>query len=179
MATSAGFVPNRVERVKLREGAVADLTLVLRRQLKRPEVGDPAPPFFVKTLSGEAIGLHDLRGKFVLLHFWHPQVDNCAADFPHLKAVRTRFGRPERLVILGFCLANDPKQILRLIKDKGLVWPQVFARDGWSDATVLEYEVGIPATILIGPDGRVIVRDLQGPQIEEAVAKALGGDVRK
>jgi hypothetical protein len=32
---------------------------------------------------------------------------------------------------------------------------------------------GIPAVFLIGPDGRILARDLRGPAIEQAITKAL------
>jgi peroxiredoxin len=176
---SAGFVANRVERVKMGEGTSAEITLVVRPQPKPPQVGDLAPPFFVKTRDGQAISLDDLRGKFVLFHFWHPQNDECAPEAANLKAVKTRFGSSERLVMLGFCPVFDSKPALEFIKDKGLTWPQVFCRDGGFDATIQEYELNIPAAVLIGPDGRVIARDLQGKKIEEAVAKALRDDKSK
>ncbi len=175
-AWSPGLMPNRIERVKLPEGTTAQVTLVLRRQSKRPEVGDPAPPFFVKALDGQAISLFDLRGKFVLLHFWHPQWNNAMEEVPHLKAVQKRFGPGNRLAIVEFCLHKDRQEVEKVVKEKELTWSEVIVRDGWMDATVMEYGAGVPNSILIGPDGRVIARDLQGDKIEEAVAKALASE---
>jgi peroxiredoxin len=178
-ASSFGFIPNRVERIKLPEGAAAEITLVVRPQPLQPRVGDIAPPFFVKTRDGQAISLHDLRGKYVLLHWWHPQYDNCAPEVAHLKAVSARFGSSGRLVILGFCPLIDPTAAVAFIKEKALTWSQVICRDGTWDATMQDYEANIPTAILVGPDGRLLARDLQGKAIEEAVAKALRVDKAK
>jgi hypothetical protein len=35
---------------------------------------------------------------------------------------------------------------------------------------------GIPSIFLIGPDGKIIARELRGEAIKEAVGKALGKD---
>ena len=99
----------------------------MRVQPKPPEVGKPAPPFFVKTLDGQALSLDDLRGKFVLIHFWMPIRGLNEAS--SLKAVHDRYIKDGRLVMIGFGLANDPAEATKFIKDHGLVWPQVVLRD--------------------------------------------------
>jgi hypothetical protein len=174
-AWSPGFVPNRVEHLKLREGSSAELTLVLRRQPRPPLAGNLAPPFFVRTNDGRAVSLDDLRGKFVLLHFWHPQWDNCVQELPGLKKLHDRFGKNERMTFLGFCLVKDPAEALKIIKGKEVTWPQVTLRDRWNDSIIVEYQAGqLPNAILIGPDGKLIARDLQGDKLDEAVKKAMG-----
>jgi hypothetical protein len=53
-------------------------------------------------------------------------------------------------------------------------WTQGFLGD-WSKSDVPEHfgVEGIPAIFLIGPDGKIIARDLRGEAIKTAVAKAL------
>jgi hypothetical protein len=173
-AWATGFVPNRVRRVKLQEGAAIDLTLTLKRQPKAPELGDFAPPFLVKALGGEPLSLGELRGKFVLLHFWSPFDDNCLQDLVRLKALRDRFGKDDRLAMIGFCLAASAQDVIKVIKEKGLSWPQVILRDRVADSIVLEYEANeLPKTFLIGPDGKLVGKEL-GEGVGQAVAKALG-----
>ncbi len=173
-AWATGFVPNRMQRLKLREGASIDVTLTLKRQPKPPGIGDFAPPFLVKTLGGEALSLGDLRGKFVLLHFWNPVDDNCLQELMRLKALRDRFVKNDRLAMIGFCLATHSKDVTKVINEKELSWPQVILRDRVADSIVLEYEAGeLPKTFLIGPDGKLVGKEL-GEGVGEAVAKALG-----
>jgi peroxiredoxin len=175
VAWSLGFVPNRIERVTLREGSSAEVTLVLRRQPRPPAVGDVAPPFFVRTIDGQAVSLDDLRGRFVLLHFWHPAWDNCVQELPNLKKLHARFGKDQRLAMLGFSLVKDPAEAAKVIEGKALNWPQVTLRDRWNDAIVVEYQASqLPNSILIGPDGKLIARDLQGDKVEDALTKAMG-----
>ena len=56
-------VPRELHRINLPEGGSAELTLVLRKRPKPPEVGKPAPAFAVKTLDGRELSLAGLRGK--------------------------------------------------------------------------------------------------------------------
>jgi peroxiredoxin len=175
VASAPGFVSNRVQRVRLREGTVAELTLVVRHQPHPPAAGDHAPPFFVRANNGEVISLDDLRGNFVLLHFWHPAWVNCVQELPRLKKLHDRFGKGQRLALLGFCLVKDKAEAVKVIKDKELTWPQITLWDRWNDSIVVEYQAAqLPNAILIGPGGQLIARDLQGDKIDEAVLKALG-----
>ena len=175
-AWATGFVPNEVHRLKLAEGAVTHLSLTVRRQPRTLKVGDFAPPFLVKTIAGEGLALADLRGRFLLLHFWNPGDDNCLPDLARLKAVRARFGKDDRLAMIGFCVVADSAAVTKFIMEKALSWPQVILRDRVADSIVLEYAAAeVPKMFLIGPDGKVVGRDLTGADVEDAVARAFKG----
>ena len=161
------------QRINLPEGGSAELTLNLRKRSKPPEVGQPAPPFAVKTLGGRELSLSGLRGKLVLIHFWAPA--RGITGLPSLKAIHARFGKDERFVMLGLCVADRHADAESVIKASGLTWPQAVLRDSGADALELDYVVRRPyPPFLIGPDGRLIAKDLQGEPLEKAVAQALG-----
>jgi peroxiredoxin len=174
-ACALGFVPNRVHRVTLAEGSSLDLSLVLKRQPKELLVGEFAPPFLVKTLAGDVVGLGDLRGKFVLLHFWSPQINNCVIELPGLQAVCDRFVKDGRLAMIGFCLTTELDELNKIVKSHRISWPQVMLRDRWADSIVAEYDAGqVPKTFLIDPAGKLVAKDLTNDKVAEAVANALG-----
>ncbi len=167
------YVPQRIERLKLPEGASKALTLTLRKRPKPLEVGRPAPPFSVKTLDGHELSLAGVRGKTVLIHSWAPL--RGIADLASLKAIHDRFGKDERFIMISLCLANNPADAERVIKANGLTWPQAVLRDRGGDPIVLDYAVRPPySPFLIGPDGQLIAKGLQGKPLENAVAAALG-----
>ena len=172
-ANGGGYVPQRLQRINLPEGGTAQLTLILRKKPKPPQVGKPVPSFSVKTLDGRELSLVGLHGKTVLIH-------SCNATFgfqelPSLKAVHDLFGNDERFAMIGLWLVNDPTDAEDLIKANGLKWPQAVLRDRGQDPIVMDYGAWPPPkSFLIGPEGRLIAQDLQGDPLQKAVAEVLG-----
>ena len=166
------YVPRELHRINLPEGGSVELNLVLRKKPKPPEVGKLAPAFAVKTLDGRELSLAGLRGKVVLLHFGYPV--HGLQGLPTLKRIHDRFGRDERFAILGLNLGSDTADVEHIIKANDMTWPQAVLRDRGADPIVLDYNVGPPyPTFLIGPDGNLIARGLEGEPLEKAVAEAL------
>jgi hypothetical protein len=176
VAATEDYVPRSVPRLKLPEGGSTELTLVLRKRPKPPETGKPAPPFSVRTLDGTLLSRDGLRGRFVLLHFWCPNAaSNGLADLPHLKAVADRFGKADRFTMVSLCLVDDPEVAVRIIKLSGLSWAQAILRDTGFDPIAIDYHpFPTPTSFLIGPDGRLISKDLSGIKIEKNVTESLG-----
>ena len=56
-------------------------------------------------------------------------------------------------------------------------WPQYFDGKGWANEIAQRFGIGsIPATFLIGKDGKVVASNLRGEALEDAVTKALAGE---
>ncbi len=172
-ARATGYVPLRIEHRSVHEGNEVGLTLVMRKAPKPPAAGTPAPAFKVGLVDGRSMSLGDLRGKFVLVHFWFPVIPPGPNEIESLRAVHDRFGKDDRLVMLGFCLAYNPEGAERVIRAQRITWPQAVLRDASNDPIAQDYTQ--TGALLIGPDTRVLARDLTGQKIVEAVAKALGG----
>ncbi len=167
-----GYVPRKLQRINLPEGGSAELTLVLRKRPKPPEVGKLAPAFTVKTLDGRELSLAGLRGKVVLLHFDYPV--HGLPGLPTLKKIHDRFGGNERFAMLGLHLGNDTAEVERIIKANEMTWPQAVLPDRGADPIVLDYNAGPPyPAFLVGKDGNLIAKGLEGEPLEKAVAEAL------
>jgi len=68
-----------------------------------------------------------------------------------------------RQVLVGFTAKNE------------MPWPQYFDGKYRQNAIAVDYLINaIPAMLLIGKDGRIIRTQARGPQLEAAVAAALG-----
>jgi len=176
VAGSRDYVPKSVPRVNLPEGGSTELTVILRKRPSHPETGKPAPPFSVRTVDGTPLSLDGLRGRFVLIHFWAPNLANHGlVDLPHLKVVADQFGKDGRFTMISLCLVDDPEVALRIIKVRGMSWGNVVLRDHGLDPMALDYQpFPIPKSFLIGPDGSLVAKDLNGAQIEKSVTAALG-----
>jgi protocatechuate 3,4-dioxygenase beta subunit len=172
-AGSTDYIPVRVQRISLPEGATCDVTLTIRRRPTPLKVGDPAPPLSVDTLEGRHLRLVDFRGKYLLLHTWSPYHGG-DRDVPSLRMIRTRFGA-DRLAMLGLCFAVDPDSARTSVRDQSVSWPQAVLRDRGNDPFIQNLGFSWPPkTYLIGPDGAIVARDLDADKIEKSVADALG-----
>ncbi len=136
-------------------------------------VGEAAPDFAVKALDGKDLTLADFRGKFLLLDFWATWCAPCVAEIPNLDAVHKAFGADPRFAIVSLSLDETPADASTLVKSQKMAWHQ-----GWigpeSQIATAYNATAIPATFLIGPDGRIVATDLRGEKLKAAVAEALG-----
>jgi AhpC/TSA family len=168
---SREYIQKGLPRVNLLEGGSTQL-IVLRKRPAPSEVGQPAPSFSIRALDGRTLSLDGLRGKTVLLHFWAPIFG--LQDASVLKAVHQRFGQDRRFAMIGLCLSNESEAAGQSIRTMPLQWPHAVLRDRDLDPIAIAYgpERQYNA-FLIGPDGRLIARDLEGQALEKAVAGAL------
>jgi RNA polymerase sigma factor (sigma-70 family) len=135
-------------------------------------VGEMAPTFAIKTLNGQPLRLADFRGRFVLLDFWATWCGPCLEQEPHLKDVYDSFGKDDRFALLSLSLDDSPEVPHNHVAKHGLKWTQGFL--GQASPVTEHYGVAsIPQILLVGPDGKIVAKDLGGPGIKAAVSQAL------
>lgn len=179
-----GIVPQNVGYLTMKftvpeiPGGFSDepLDLGTLKPMPKPslKVGQEAPAFDVETLEGKRLKLSDLRGKYVLLDFWATWCGPCIAEIPEMKAVYERFGNDDRFAMVSLSLDAEKDAPRKFVAEKALAWHQGFLGE-WANGGVQHtYHVeAIPATFLIGPDGKLVAKDLRGIAIGSAVAQAL------
>ena len=91
---------------------------------------------------------------------------------PNIQRVHDEFSKDSRFVIIGVSVDDRDSDVAATVKAMKLSWLQGFA--GPDSPAVSDYgATAIPATLLIGADGKILATELRGERTRAAVAKAL------
>lgn len=131
-------------------------------------VGDIAPEFEQLNLKRKPVKLSDFRGQYVLLDFWASWCKPCRKANPDLVKLYQQF-KSDKFTVLGVSLDNDEEKWKKAIAVDQLDWYHVSDLKGWKNEVAQQYGImGIPQNLLIGPDGKVI---LKNARVSELAAK--------
>jgi len=137
-------------------------------QMKNGEI--VAPNFALLDVNGKAVKLSDFRGDLVLIDFWASWCGPCRQESPNMVKLYNKF-KNKNFTILSVSLDNDPTKWKEAIQQDGLIWPtHVSDLRGWESGMPQLYGFdGIPFTVLVNPEGKLIAKGLRG----EALASTI------
>ena len=121
------------------------------QQLK-PWTGGATPPLAIQDLEGRPHRLQDYRGKVVLVNFWATWCVPCREEIPSMNRLQASLaGQP--FAVLAVNLGESEPRIRRFMEQVPMEFTVLLDRDS-SVAKTWQARI-LPASYLIGPDGRI------------------------
>lgn len=114
---------------------------------------NPAPDFVLKDLAGNAVRLHDLKGKVVLLNFWATWCPTCRFEMPSMESLHKELG-PKGLVILAVALRESAVDVQPVYREHDLTFTALL--DGDARASELYDIWSLPTTFVINKQGSFV-----------------------
>lgn len=103
--------------------------------------------------ASEALDLAGYRGKVVLVDFWASWCKPCRDSFPWLNVMQRKYGE-RGLVVIGVNVDRERADAQRFLKDVPAEFTLIYDPEG---ALASRYELmGMPASFVFGPDGKLV-----------------------
>lgn len=158
----------------------ADRPIVLGSQGPLDWFETPAAPpdLTLQDAKGGERKLADFKGKVVLLNLWATWCAPCVKEMPALDKLQTDLGGADFEVVALSLDRGGARQVEPFFKQTGIT-----SLTMWLDpkgAAMSAFKVrGLPTTLLIGRDGKLLAKlegdaDWAGPQAKAVIREALG-----
>ncbi|WP_109829918.1 TlpA disulfide reductase family protein [Reichenbachiella versicolor] len=158
-------LPSSPYTVELRE--TADSFKVLAIGADAPEIDLPTP-------SGENLKLSSFKGKYVLIDFWAAWCGPCRRENPNVVKMYQEY-HDKGFEILSVSLDRSKDKWVEAIAQDGLIWNHVSDLLYFNSKAAQTYQINaIPATYLIGPDGKIVAKNLRGVSLEAKLKEIFG-----
>ena len=137
--------------------------------------GKPAPDFEAEAPDGamHRLSEHTGHGQYVLIDFWASWCGPCIGSFPFMKEIYATY-KDRGLIFLGVSCDKNRDAWLKALEKHQLPWTALRSPARKGDACELYGITGIPAVILIAPDGKVVSTDLEGEKLKAKLADIFG-----
>ena len=108
-----------------------------------------------------------------MIDFWASWCGPCRKEMPNVKVLYEKY-KDKGFDIVGLSLDNDKQAWTGAIRQMDLKWHHLSDLKGWQSVAADTYGINsIPATLLIGPNGKVIAGGLSIKELDDKLSKLL------
>jgi len=141
---------------------------------KRLAIGNEAPEIELPDKDGKMLKLSDLKGNIVLIDFWASWCRPCRQESPNMVRIYQKYHK-SGLVIYGVSLDKERQSWVDAIESDKLTWKHVSDLSCWESVVCADYAIsGIPNTVLVDKEGRIIATGLRGEDLEAKLLEIFG-----
>ncbi|MBT1686568.1 TlpA family protein disulfide reductase [Fulvivirgaceae bacterium PWU37] len=135
-------------------------------RMKVLSIGQVAPEIALPDTTGKVVKLSSLKGKYVLVDFWAKWCGPCRQENPNVVRAFHKF-KDQGFTVFGVSLDRNKKDWVQAIKQDGLAWTHVSDLKYWQSEAAKTYNItGIPFSLLLDPDGKIIAKNLRGAALD-------------
>ena len=154
-----------------------DVGAIQYRRSRALKIGDDAPPTVGRTFDDKPIRIADYAGKFIVLAIWDSCTGRSDEHIPYLNQVADTYAGNEKIALLSINLdavscgmTGIPRRPHTL---ENAAWVRGYLTMADNEVTTRIGGEKWPAILILGPDGKVLARDLAGKDLAEKLQKLM------
>lgn len=134
----------------LHEIALQKASVAVKENRLDPEL---APEWTLTDLNGESVSLSDLKGQVVVMDFWATWCGPCKSSFPGMQQAVDAYADDPKVTFVFVSVGEEKEKVQHYIEESGYRFLVLLDKE---KKVMKDYGVrGIPAKIVIGPEGRL------------------------